>query len=259
MLVADALGGDVGDESVEHNLDAEIFDKLFGFRGEVFGVWGKNARAAFHEDDASFLRTNASEVVLQSVVSDFGDGAGELKAGGACADDDEVEPGAFFGFGFGTLGAFESVEELVAHAGGFFDGFEAGSVFAPVVVAVVGGLRTGSDDEGVVGEGVAVSEEDFFGDGIDVDRFAEENFDIFLATEDRADGSGDFGGRERAGGDLIEEGLEEVEVALVEEGNFDVGPFEGLRGDEAREASAQDEDSVRRWHAGEFSFDCAQT
>ena len=63
---------------------------------------------------------------------------------------------------------------------------------------------------------------------------------FFWLAEDGADGSGDFGGRERAGGDLIEEGLEEVEVAFVEEGDVHVGAFEGLRGDETREASAED-------------------
>ena len=188
-------------------------------------------------------------------MSDFSQGAGEFEPGGAGADDDEVEPSAFFLHGFGALGAFEGVKKLVAHTGGFFYRFKAWSVFTPVVVAVVGGLGAGGDDEGVVGEGVAVDEEDFFGGGIDVDGFAEENFDIFLATEDRADGSGDFGGRERASGDLVEEGLEEVEVALVEEGDVYVGALEGLRGDEAREASAEDEDAVWRGHGREFSFD----
>jgi hypothetical protein len=142
----------------------------------------------------------------------------------------------------------------VTHLGGFFDGFEAGGIFAPVVVAVIGGLGTGGDDEGVVGKGVAVGEEDFFGGRIDVDGFAEENFDVFLMAEDSADGGGDFGGGERAGGDLVEERLEEVEVALVEKSDVQVSALEGLCGDETREASAQDEDAVWRGHGGVFSF-----
>jgi hypothetical protein len=89
--------------------------------------------------------------------------------------------------------------------------------------------------------------------------FAEQNLYIFLAAEDGADGSGDFSGRERAGGDLVEEGLEKVKVALVEEGDVHVGALEGLRGDQAREASAQNQDAMGRWHEGEFSFDCAET
>jgi hypothetical protein len=240
VFVADAIGTNVGDEGAEHDFDAEVLDEFFGFGGKIFGIGSENARAAFHENDAGFLGTDAAKVVFQGVVSDFGEGAGEFEAGGTGADDDEGEPGAFFGFGFGALSAFEGVQKLVTHAGGFFDGFEAGGVFAPVVVAVVGGLGTGGDDEGVIGEGVAVGEKDFFGLGIDVDRFAEKNFNILLVAEDGADGRGNFGGRERTGSYLVEERLEEVEVAFVEEGDVHVGALEGLCGDEAREASAQD-------------------
>jgi hypothetical protein len=255
VFVADAIGTNVGDEGFEHDFDAEVFHKFFGFGGEIFGIGGENARAAFHENDAGFLRTDAAEIVFQSVVSDFGDGAGEFEAGGAGADDDEGEPGTFFVFGFGALGAFESVEQLVAHTSGFFDGFQAGSVFPPMVIAVVGGLGAGGDDEGVVGKCVTVGQEDFFGLWIDVNGFAEENFDIFLAAEDGADRRGDFGGRKRASGDLVEERLEEVEIALVEKGDVHVGALESLGGDQTRETSTQDEDAVWSWHGGEFSFD----
>jgi len=251
VLIADEFGVNVGDECAEHDFDAEVREEFFCFGGEIFGVRSENARAAFHQDDTRFLGTDAAEVVFESVVSDFGEGAGEFEAGGAGADDDKGEPGAFFGFGFRALGAFESVEKFMAHAGGFFDGFEAGGVFAPLVVAVVGGLGTGGDDEGVVGEGAAVGEEDILGGGIDVHGFAEENFDIFLAAENSADGGGDFRGGERAGGDLIEERLKEMEIAFVEEGDVDVSAFEGLRGDETREASAKDQDAVWSWHGGE--------
>ena len=251
VLVADAIGTDIGNQGAKHNFDAEIFKEFFCFCGKVLGIGRENARAAFHENDARILGADAAEIVLQGVIGDFGDGAGELETGGASADNDEGEPGAFLGFGFGTLGALECVEEFVAHAGGFFDGLEAGSVFAPVIVAVVGGLRACGDDEGVVGEGVAIGEEDFFVLGINVNSFAKEDLDVFLAAEDGADRGGDFSGREGAGGNLIEEGLKEMEIAFVEEGDVDVGAFQGLRGDETRETSAEDQDAVWRGHGGE--------
>jgi len=86
--------------------------------------------------------------------------------------------------------------------------------------------------------------------GIDVHGFTEEDFDIFLVTEDGAEGGGDFSGRERAGGYLVEEWLEEVEVAFVEEGDVGVSAVEGLGGHEARETSSQDEDAMWRRHGG---------
>src|SRR5258707_5106536 len=110
------------------------------------------AVSSLHKNDADILREDAAEIVLQSMVSDFGNGAGEFEAGCTGTDDYKSEPGALLGFGFGALGAFEGIQEVVTHPGGFFDGFEAGSVFAPLVVAVVGGLGAGGDDEGVVGK-----------------------------------------------------------------------------------------------------------
>ena len=231
VLVADAFGINVGDEGSEHDFNTEFLDEFFGFGGEILGIRRENAWAAFHENDAGFLRADAAEVVFQRVVSDLGEGAGEFESCGAGADDYEGKPGAFFGFGFGTLGAFEGVEKLVTHTGGFFDGFETGGVFAPLVVAVVGGLGTGGDDERVVGKGATVGEKNFFGQGIDVDGFAEENLDILLVAEDGTDGGSDFSGGERASCDLVEEGLEEMEVALIEECDVHAGALEGLRGD----------------------------
>jgi hypothetical protein len=254
VFIADAFRVDIGDKGAEHDFDTEVLDEPLGFGREILGIGSENAGAAFHKNDAGFLGADATEVVLESMVSDFGEGTGEFEAGGAGADDDEVEPGAFFGFGFGAFGALESVEKLVAHGGGFFDGFEAGGVFAPLVVAIIRGLGTGGDDKRVIRKDAAVGEKDLLCLGIDVDSLAEENLDVLLEAQDGADGRGDFGGGERTGGDLIEERLKEVEVALVEKGDVDVGALESLRCDKTRETSTQDEDAVLVGHGEGFSF-----
>jgi hypothetical protein len=44
---------------------------------------------------------------------------------------------------------------------------------------------------------------------------------------------------------LIEEGLEEMKVATIDESDLRIGAFQGLRGDKAGEASADDDDTVR--------------
>ena len=220
LLEVEAVGVDVGDESIFADVDAETGDELFGFGGKIFGIRGENARAAFEKNDVSFFGTNAAKIVAQGFASDFGEGAGEFEPGGAGTDNDEGEPGAGFGFGGGTLGAFEGVEKFVADGGGFFDGFEAGSIFAPLVFAVVGGFGAGGDDEEVVGEDTAVAKGYVFRDRIDIGGFTEKNFGIFLAAQNSAKRRGNLAGRKRAGGDLIEEGLEEMEVATVEEGDL---------------------------------------
>jgi len=67
-------------------------------------------------------------------------------------------------FGFGALGASKAYRSFDA-SWWLLPGFEAGSVFAPLVIAVVGGLEPGGDDKRVVGKCIAVGEKDFFGLG----------------------------------------------------------------------------------------------
>jgi len=248
MLVGDTVVGDVGDEDAFHDFDAEASDEGFSLSGKILGIDAEDAVAAFHEEDAGFFGMNAAEIVAQSFAGDFGESASEFEAGGAGSDDDESEPGTGFGGIGGTLGALEGVEKFVADGGSFFEGLEAGSGFAPIVIAVVGGLGAGGDDEGVVGiiGGIAKMDE-LFG-GVEIDGFTQEDLGVFLAAEDGAQGRGDFTGREGAGGYLIEERLEEVEIALIDEGDLGVGALQGARGDQAAEAAAEDDDAMGVGH-----------
>jgi hypothetical protein len=50
---------------------------------------------------------------------------------------------------------------------------------------------------------------------------AQDDPDVPVPGEDAADRPSDVGGRERGGRDLIEEGLEEVLVPLVDDGDVD--------------------------------------
>ena len=189
-----------------------------------------------------------AEIVAQGFAGDFGESAGEFEAGGAGTNDDESEPGAGFGGIGGTFGALEGIEKFVADGGGFFESLEAGSSFAPGVIAVVGSLRAGGDDESVVGIFGGVAEMDEFLGGVDVHGFAEKDLRVFLAAENGAQGRGDFAGREGAGGDLVEERLEEMEIALIDEGDLGVGALQGARGDQAAETAAEDDDAMRVGH-----------
>ena len=238
VFVGDAGGGDVRNEDLLHDLDAEASDERFGFGGKIFGISVEDAVAAFHEEDAGFFGTDVAEIVAQGFAGDFGEGTGEFETGGAGTNDDEGEPGAGFGGIGGAFGALEGVEKFVTDGGGFFEGLEAGSSFAPGVFAVVGGLGACSDDESVVRVFSGVAEMNEFFGGVEIHGFAEKDLGVFLAAEDGAKRSGDFAGREGAGGYLIEERLEEVEVALIDEGDLGVGALQGACGNEAGETAA---------------------
>ena len=90
----------------------------------------------------------------------------------------------------------------------------------------------------------------FFGCGVDVGDFAKKDLGVFLAAENSAQGSGDFAGRERAGGYLIHKRLKQVEVAAINENDLDGGALESLDGAQAAEAAAQDDHTVGLGHGG---------
>jgi hypothetical protein len=61
----------------------------------------------------------------------------------------------------------------VADGGAFFDGFQAGSHVAPLVVAVIRSLRAGGNQKRVVGEDRAIAQDNVFGNRIEIHGFAE--------------------------------------------------------------------------------------
>ena len=107
----------------------------------------------------------------------------------------------------------------------------------------VGGA--GGEDEVVVLGAAAVEADEPFGE-VDGADLGEDDAVVGDPAEDAADGAGDVGGGEGGGGDLVEEGLEEVVVAAVDEGDADGCLGEALGGGDAGEAAADDVD------AGEF-------
>src|SRR6516165_9386133 len=178
------------------------------------------------------------------MAGDFTESAGKFDAGWAAANEDEGQPRmAQVGIG-SALGGLESVEDLVADGSRFFDRLETGGPVAPLVVAEVGAFGSGGDDQGIVFENSAVFESDTAGYGVDIGGFAEEDAGVPLALQNAADGGADIAWGERAGGHLIKERLEEVEVAPIDQSNLGVGAAQGARGVEAAETAAEDEDAV---------------
>ena len=117
-----------------------------------------------------------------------------------------------------ALGAFEGQQQAAADLGGVLDGLQAGRDGFPLVVAeiVVGGA--GGDDQRVVGH-FAVAQDDLAVGGVEIDDFAEQDFGVAIVLEHDPQGRGDFAGREPAGRHLVEQRLEEVEVAAVDQGD----------------------------------------
>jgi hypothetical protein len=126
-------------------------------------------------------------------------------------------------------------------------------------VAEVRSSRTARDDEHVVIEcsgwhrarggsrlgashrpGAATKDHEPFV-GADVDRFVLHDAHAASALQDRTNRRGDVARREAAGRDLVEEGLEEVKVAIVDHGDARSRGREHFGGVEPAESTPDDD------------------
>ena len=115
----------------------------------------------------------------------------------------------------------------------------------PFRVVEVGVVGAGRDDQRVVGDRPAVGHQDLAALRIEADRLAEDDRRVALLAQDRAQRLGDVAGRQRAGRDLVEQRLEEVEVAPVDQGqaHLRVDP-EAARGVQAGEPATDDDHAM---------------
>ena len=183
---------------------------------------------------------------LQRVVRDLAERAGELDAGRAAADEDERHPGAApLGIGL-PLGGLERDQDPAPDLEGVLDRLEPGRDGRPLRVVEVGVVGAGGDDQRVVGDRAAVGHQDLRRSGIEADRLAEDDRRVALLAQDRAQRLGDVAGRQGAGRDLVEQRLEEVEVAPVDEREADLGiDPEAARGVQPGEPATDDDDAMR--------------
>ena len=79
------------------------------------------------------------------------------------------------------------------------------------------------DDQGVVGDRAAVGDEDLATLRVEPDGLTQDHGRVALLSKHRAQRLGDVAWRQRAGRDLVEQRLEQVEVAPIDQGQADLG------------------------------------
>ena len=172
-------------------------------------------------------RVDRAEVTLQRVPGDLAEGAGQLRPGRACADHDERHPfGATNRVGL-PLGGLERNEDPASDLGGVLDRLEPGSVLRPAVIAEVREAGSRRDDQRVVARSRPPSDRTHLAlVGIEPDGLAEQDGRVLPLPQDRAERLGDVAGTDGAGRDLVQERLEQVEIAPIDERDVDpAGPF----------------------------------
>ena len=201
------------------DLDAEAFQRALRIGREIVGKARQHARAGLDQHDARLVGVDVAEVGRQRVARQFGDGAGEFDAGRAGADDDEGQQrGAPLRIGL-ALGALEGDEDAPPQRGGVLERLQARRERLPFVMAEIGVPRAGGEHQRVVGHGVAVIEQHALAAGVDAGHVGEQGRDLRPVAQEIADRPGDLRGRQRGGRDLIEQRLEQMVVAAVDQGD----------------------------------------
>lgn len=100
---------------------------------------------------------------------------------------------------------------------------------------------TGGEDEEIERDIAVVGEKDVAG-LINALRFGHEEIDVLSVAEEGADRVSDFVGREDGGRDLIEKGLEEMEVVTVDDSDLKIFLGEEFSEFYTAEATADDYD-----------------
>ena len=158
------------------------------------------------------------EVPLEGVPHQIVEGCRQLTAGRPTADDDDgLQPLAPLQVR-GLLGFLQGLEDLAPDGVGILQGLHGNGFTAPFVMAEVAAGGPGREHEMVVLV-AAVVEDHLLLIGIDVLHFPHQDLDVFGLAQHHAQGGGDIGLGDQPGGHLIEQRLEEVEVAPVDQGD----------------------------------------
>ena len=121
------------------------------------------------------MHVEVVEVLLEHLVDQLDQGAGDLDAGGPATDHDEVEHPVVDQRGL-AVGRLEEGQEVVAHPDGVLEAVEREGVLLGAVDAEVVGRRTSGDDQVVEGHGALGGERDGVVVPVDAD-------DVVLAEE----------------------------------------------------------------------------
>src|SRR5215471_14792359 len=181
-----------------------------------------------------------AEVVAQRVSRDFGERARQFYARRSCSHNHEGEPGrAARGFGF-ALSPLEGQQYSAAEVGGVFQRFQPRRDRLPGIVAEVGIALSRRYDQSVVGDRFP-GENQAAASRVQEDGFVQDDPRILLPLQQIAQRSRNFTRRKRSCGDLVQQGLEQMEIAPIHQRHVHRPAMERLSGVKPPEATAHDD------------------
>ncbi len=243
----EALGRDVGHLRLETHLHAHGFKATLGALAELGREGRQHPVAAFEEDDAGHPGVDVPVVLRDRASRDLLNRSRQLDPGRSGTDDAEREAGLPRLVAPFELGRLEREQDALAQLDRILDALEARGDGGPLVVSEVGVGGAGGQDQIVVGKAPAGKQQLALAE-IDAGDLGHGHLAVLLVPQHRANRRGDMSRREGGGGHLIEQRLEDVMVAPVDDGHIHRRVRQGLGGGEAGEASANDDDARSRCH-----------
>jgi hypothetical protein len=214
--------------------------------GSIVGHLGlercEHALSTLDQHHARLLGPDAAEVVAEGDPCQFDDRTREFDAGRAAADDGKGEQGLASGrVGF-ALGLLERHEQPMTNGGGIFQGLETRGEGLPVVMPEIGVAGPGGEDQVIVGNARPVLERDGAVSFIDTGDGSEQRLHIVAPLHELADRPGNLRRSEGARRHLVEERLEQVVVAPVDQRYGGTRAAQRLDGRKAAKSAADDDD-----------------
>ena len=188
----------------------------------------------------------------EGLVRELADLPGHLHAGRAAADDHESEEAPALHRISAGLGPLEGIDDAAANFQGVVDRLEPGGELCEMLVAEIRLIGAGGDDERIVRQRdldlAAVDagrlKHERTGLEIDVGHHAEQRPRVLLLFQHRPGERGDLADGEHAGGDLVEQRLEQVVADGGHHRHVDIGIGEGSDRRKPPEAGAHDDHMV---------------
>src|SRR6185295_3834777 len=228
----------------EPYFDAQPLQPPLGGRRNVFSECPQDAISHIHKDHTGREWIDPSELGVQSGLHHHCQRGGHLnpRRPGAHQDESqEVAVGARILF---YLRALEGLEDAIADRYGVPQRLHSGSEALEFVVSKITVARTGREDQAVIGDvHVAAVGEAGHDEALILVHggyLAEDDRRIPLPAENAADRSTDLARRKHGGRHLIEQWLEQMVVAAVNQNHFNRSPAKSLGGGQTTKAAPND-------------------
>src|SRR3990172_1549650 len=236
---------DVGHLHARQDGDSEIGKGLRRSGREPRGIGQEQPVGGLEEENARASGIDGAEIESESLSRELADGPRELDPGRTSSHDDEREKRLPFRQIFLALRPLERVENPGAYSRRILDRLEPRGPSSPVLASEVMVRGARREDEVIVRQTLAVHRK-LSPIEVQIAHLRLQDADVLLSREDRPKRRGDVRGREPARRDLIEERLEQVEVAPIDQGDLNRRPEKPLRGVQTSESAADDDDLGRR-------------